>query len=189
MGKNIVLVYTYTGLIIREIYDGVDDESVVTVIRIVKAEVIALPRSSDYDLSQFTFEKTVANASPTLLALVSQLVYNGELNISAVTISQCIQQHISNSTIQTTLGLAVKLHHKFGSSELVKLLNEHGIVTTYDEVMRFRKSAAKHTSVNGWKVHEAIGLMRRVGPIFGWFDTFDLLVCTQMVAVKHTPWQ
>ena len=90
MGKNIVLVYTYTGLIIREIYDGVDDESVETVVRIVKAEVIALPRSSDYDLCQFTFEKTVANTSPNLLALVSQLVSNGELNKSAVTISQCI---------------------------------------------------------------------------------------------------
>ena len=33
-------------------------------------------------------------------------------------------------------------------------------------------------SGNGSKVHEAIDLMRRVGPIFGWFDTFDLLMCT-----------
>ena len=51
-------------------------------------------------------------------------------------------------------------------------------MTTYDEVMRFRKSAANYISVNGGKVHDAIGLMRRVGPIFGWFDNFDLLVCT-----------
>ena len=64
-----------------------------------------------------------------MVVLVSQLVSNGELNKSAVTISQCIQQHISNSTNQTTLGLAVKLHHELGSSELVKLLNEHGIVS------------------------------------------------------------
>ena len=98
-------------------YDGVDDESVETVVRRVKAEVLALPRSNDYGLSQFTFEKTGANTSPALLALVSQLVSNGELNKSAVIISQCIQQHISNSTDQTTIGLAVKLHHKFGSSE------------------------------------------------------------------------
>ena len=73
----------------------------------MKAEVLALPRSNDYDLSQFTFEKTVANTSPTLLALVSQLVSNGEFNKSAVTISQCIQQHISNSTNQTTLAVLV----------------------------------------------------------------------------------
>jgi len=85
---------------------------------------LALPRSNDYDVSQFTFEKTVANTFPTLLALVSQLVSNVELNKSAVTLSQCTQQHISNSTNQTTLGLAVNLQHKFGSSELVKLLND-----------------------------------------------------------------
>ena len=88
------------------------------------------------DLSQFTFEKTIANTSPTLLALLSQLVSIGELNKSAVTISQCIQQHISNSINQATLGLAVKLHNKFGSSELVKLLNEH----CYEEVLELQLS-------------------------------------------------
>ena len=148
MGKNIVLVYTCTVLIISEIYtcnvptyeefnviifnyvclwsrdtnciycwfqrccrqdseDGqvwrVDDDSVETVVRRVNAEVLALPRSNDFDLNQFTFEKIVANTCPTLLALVSQLVSNRELNKSTVglTISQCIQQHISNSTNQT----------------------------------------------------------------------------------------
>ena len=30
-------------------YDGVDDESVDTVVRRVKAEALALPRSNDYD--------------------------------------------------------------------------------------------------------------------------------------------
>ena len=135
-------------------YGGVDDDIVETVVRRVKAEALPLPRSNDYDLSQFTFEKIATNTCPTLLALVSQLVSNGGLNKSALTISQCIQQHISNSTNQTTLGLAVMLHHT-GRSELVKLFNEHGIVTTYDEVMRIRKSAAKYTTGNGSKVNEA----------------------------------
>ena len=48
-------------------YDGVDDESVEIVVRRVKGKVLALPRSNDYDLNQFTFEKTVANTCPTLL--------------------------------------------------------------------------------------------------------------------------
>ena len=60
-----------------------------------------------------------------MVVLVYQLVSNGELNKSAV---------INHITV----------HHKFGSSELVKLVNEHGIVTTYDEVLRFRKSTAKY---------------------------------------------
>ena len=98
-------------------YGGVDDDIVETVVRRVKAEALALPRSNDYYLSQFTFEEIVANTCPTLLAFVSQLVYTRELNKSAVTMSLCIQQHIYNSTNQTTLDLAVKLHHTFGSSE------------------------------------------------------------------------
>ena len=53
-------------------YDGVDDESVETVVRRVKAAALAQSRIYDYDLSNFTFEKTVANIYPTLLALVSQ---------------------------------------------------------------------------------------------------------------------
>ena len=44
---------------------------------------------------------------------------------------------------QTILRLAVKLHHKHGSSELIKTLNEHGTKRTYGEVLRFRKSVAK----------------------------------------------
>ena len=44
--------------------------------------------------------------------------------------------------------------------------------------MRSYDFANQPPSINGGKVNEAIGLMRRVVPIFGWFDNFDLLVCT-----------
>ena len=168
VGKTVIVVK----------YDGVDDESIKTVVRRVKAATVALRRSCDYDLSQFMFEKTAVNTCPTLLPIVYQLVSNGQLNKSAVTMSQCIQQHMTNSTTQTTLHIAVRLHHKFGSSQLVKLLNEHGVVTTYDEVMRFCKSAAKYMNGNGSKVHELISFMWRVDPIFGWFDHFNIIVCT-----------
>ena len=55
-------------------------------------------------------------------------------------LAQCIQQHIADWN-QTTLGLAVKLHHKHhGSSELIRTLNDHGITCSYDEVNRLGKS-------------------------------------------------
>ena len=38
------------------------------------------------------------------------------------------------------LGLAVQLHHRFGSSELIRILCEHGLISFYDEVLEFRKS-------------------------------------------------
>ena len=50
---------------------------------------------------------------------------------------------ITHTRNQTTLGLAVKLQHRYGSSELIRLLHDHGFIVSYDEVIRFRKSAAK----------------------------------------------
>ena len=70
------------------------------------------------------------------------------------------------------LGLAVKLHHKHGSSELIKTLNEHGITSTYDEVLRFRKSVAKFVS----DYHKKLGLSTEIGPIFSWADNYDLCI-------------
>ena len=42
--------------------------------------------------------------------------------------------HMTESYNQTTLGLAVKLHHRFVSKELVALLHEYGITVTYCKV-------------------------------------------------------
>ena len=42
---------------------------------------------------------------------------------------------------------------------------------------------------NTSKVHEAISLMRRVGPIFDWFHNLTSLCAHRVVAVRHTPWQ
>ena len=37
-----------------------------------------------------------------------------------------------------------RIAHKFGSAEVVRLTHEHGLSASYDEVLRFRKSAAKY---------------------------------------------
>ena len=79
-----------------------------------------------------------------------------------------------------TLGLAVKLQHRHGSSELIRLLHDHGFIVSYDDVIRFRISAAKFVGDNDRSsiLHQAMGVSRRVGPIFGWFDNMDLLTST-----------
>jgi len=48
---------------------------------------------------------------------------------------------------------------------------------TDDDVLRFRESVAKFDSENASKIHDVIGLTKRVGPIVGGFDNYDL-VCT-----------
>ena len=79
---------------------------------------------------------------------------------------------------QTTLGLGVKLNHKFGSRDLIDILNELGCTVPYDEVLRFRKSAAKYIGDNAATLHRMMGLIQTVGHIFGWYANFDLLVST-----------
>ncbi|KAG1674268.1 hypothetical protein GQR58_015168 [Nymphon striatum] len=133
----------------------------------------------DYNLSYYVRHKVIENTSATLLKLVSSLVSGGDITKPSLTLAQCIQQHICGAgRNQTTLGLAVKLHHKYGSSELIKTLNEHGITSTYDEVLRFRKSVAKFVLDNQSDYHKKLGLSTEIGPIFSWADNYDLYIAS-----------
>ena len=49
---------------------------------------------------------------------------------------------------------------------------------SYDEVLRFRKSAAKYVGDNATTLHRMMGFTQTVGLVFGWYDNFDLLVST-----------
>jgi hypothetical protein len=156
-----------------------DESSINSVVRQIKREARSIKyNSTHYDLSEFTQANTVKSTSPTLLKLISDLISEGEVTKQSLSLSQSIQSHITNTRNQTTLGLAVKLQHHYGSSELLKLLHEHGFTSTYDEVLRFRKSAAHYLGDNKEIVHKFMGLSKTVGVIFAWFDNLDLQVFT-----------
>lgn len=72
----------------------------------------------------------------------------------------------------------MKLHHKYGSRELIESLNDHGFVTKYDEVLRFRKSAAQFVTKDPAEYHKSLGLTTELGPIFSWADNYDLYITT-----------
>ena len=149
-----------------------EDDAMDTVIRRVKAEVRNIPQPRDYDLSDFRFEKAVQDTSETLLKLISELESDGEVSKKSLTLAQCIQQHINCTRNKTSLGLAVKLHHHHGSADLVRCLNDHGLVCSYDEVLRFRKSVADYISKNAYTLYQMMGLEAKLGPLFGWGDNF-----------------
>lgn len=48
----------------------------------------------------------------------------------------------------------------------------------YDEVRRYRKSAAKYVSENALILHQKMGFTKSAGLVFGWYDNFDLMVST-----------
>ena len=70
---------------------------------------------------------------------------------------------------------------RHGSSELIRLLHDHGFIVSYDEVIRFRKSATKFVgdSDRSSILHQAMGLS---WTNFGLLDNLDLLVSTPMDA-------
>ena len=67
--------------------------------------------------------------SPTLLRFISTLVSDSKVTKASLSLSQSVQYGITKTRNQTTLGLGVKLHHKFGSSDHIRTLN-----VPYDEV-------------------------------------------------------
>jgi hypothetical protein len=96
-----------------------DESSINSVVRQIKREARSIKyNSAHYDLSEFTQANTVKSTSPTLLKLISDLISEGEVTKQFLSLSQSIQSHITNTRNQTTLGLAVKLQHHYGSSEL-----------------------------------------------------------------------
>ena len=152
-----------------------DNDEVDKLIRKIRSEVMAMQRPGDYNLRDYVYQKLVQSTSETLLKLVSSLVSDGFITKQSLTLAQCIQQHIGGANRnQTTLGLAVKLHHKHGSSELIRTLNEHGITCTYDEVLRFCKSLAKFVSDNQADYHKKVGLC----PVSKHISAGNCLFCT-----------
>ena len=89
-----------------------------------------------------------------------------------------MQFGITNTSNQSPLASGVKLHRKFGSSDLIHILYEHGYCISYDEVLQFRKSAAKYVTDNAMTLHQMMGLSYTMGHVFGWYDNFDLCVNT-----------
>ena len=169
---------------------GVDgDDELDKLVRQIQTESLVTPKPRDYDLRNFQFTKLIESTSPTLLRLISCLVSGGCITKQALTLAQCVKQHISGNTNQTTLGLAMQLHHKYGSRELIQTLNEHGITASYDEVLRFRKSAANFVANNQQEYHNMLGLTTEIGPVFSWADNYDLFLSqAPTVQRPRTPW-
>ena len=159
--------------------ESVDEEKEDALVRKITTEALEIPTNKkNYDFGDFTHAKTTEQTSRTLLRFISKLISNGKVTKAAMSLSQSIQYCITNTGNQTTLGLGVKLHHKFGSSDLIHLLHQNGYIVSYDEVLRFRKSAAKYVGDNALTMHRMRGFNQTVGLVFGWYDNFDLLVST-----------
>ncbi len=79
--------------------------------------------------------------------------------ITKQALAQCVEQHIS------------------------------GITALYDEVLRFRKSAANFVSNSQQEYHKMLGLTTDLGPFFSWADNDNLFIASPTgTKTPLTPW-
>ena len=153
-----------------------DNDDISIMAKKITREVKCSARSQDsYDLNDFTMAKCIDNCNETRLEFISILVSNGEVSKKSVCLCQSIQALISKSFNQIILGYSLKLHYSSGSRELIDLMHDCSYVASYDEVKRFRKSAAKMTSEEPFTFR---GLHTDAGLISAWCDNYDLQVYT-----------
>ena len=157
-----------------DVADGIDDNVVEQLAEQIRLEVKSIPIQKNYDITSFTYASAIEGTSNTLLSLIARLVSDGAVTKVSLSLAQSIQQHVAKWHNQTTLGLALKFHHRFGSKEAVDLLHDYGFAVTYDEVLRFRKSVAVHTASHTF----ATQLPSTEVPASGWFDNYDLNIFT-----------
>lgn len=156
--------------------EGEDDLQIDRLVQQIRSEATAIPKETDYDLSCYNLTDTIIERTgSTLLTVVSRLVSKGKVTKVSVSLTQSIQRHITRNPNQTTLGLATKIHHKFGSRVAIYILHEFGYTASYEEVIRFRNSAAKFVGEQGFS---AMGLSVNGGLIGVWCDNYDLNVYT-----------
>ena len=70
---------------------------------------------------------------------------SSETKLKAVTLSETIMCMSGNTVTPQPLGTAVYLDHVFGSSELIDVVSGLGYCVSYDELRRYKTSAAQHT--------------------------------------------
>ena len=155
-----------------------DNNDIASITKQISSEIKELKtpqKVKSYNLGDFTRDKAIESSSQTLLNLVSSLVSKGAVTRESLPLTQSIQALMTKNFNQTTLGLAVKLHYRFGSREVIDLLHANGYIASYDEVLRFRKSAAIMTGESEYAHRD---LFDDSGLISCWCDNFDLQVYT-----------
>ncbi|KAK6175964.1 hypothetical protein SNE40_014336 [Patella caerulea] len=85
----------------------------------------------------------------SLKLFLDELLVGKSKGLKMATIGQCLVQVARPRALVAPLqlGLAVQLHHKFGSKFLVNTLQDHGLCLLYAEVLNFESWAVAQTPI------------------------------------------
>ena len=93
--------------------------------------------TSTYD-TRICLDDALASSSPTLLTLLSGISQKLESNLPAAMVGNMVTCAVSNKPTFLQISLGVVIRDK----TMIDLLHNFGITCSYDEVLRFKSSAA-----------------------------------------------
>ncbi|KAJ8018705.1 hypothetical protein HOLleu_43161 [Holothuria leucospilota] len=125
--------------VISDFEDDDSDFAVTKVTKKIYQEVGEMTPDRDKYCTRLNHETASANVSSTVLNLLARLSPKLDNSLPALLIGNIITAVLTNYPTQLQIALGVLLRD---SKELVKSMSDFGVTCTYDELLRFKKSAA-----------------------------------------------
>lgn len=156
---NIVTFRKAAAQILQEFYDTpkMDSEAeekqriIKAAYELIKSDIKEMDtsKSSYPDPSQLRSIDLNLKYLPESLRFILSGLFPGANDLKVATIGHCIVQASRPKSVLApiTFGLGIQLHHLYGSRFLIDSLYAHGLCISYDEVLRFSKSAAKSSEM------------------------------------------
>ena len=87
----------------------------------------------------------------TLTLLLDELLLGKSIGLEMATLGQCLVQAARSRVVKAPLKLvlAAQLHHHFVSIFLIDTVHDHGLCSSYSEVLNIESSAAAQTPATG----------------------------------------
>ena len=145
------------------------DRAITCLSKIIKHECKQLqPEQSSYD-THLSLCDAFESCSPTLLNLLSQLTPKLDSTLPAVMIGNTVTGAVTHRHTMLQIGLGLVAHDK----SIIEVLHDYGVTCTYDEVLRFKSSAAHAATRN----IEKLGLSQSSGGLIQVVaDNFDATI-------------
>jgi hypothetical protein len=169
-----ILVFQSTAHSVLKIEEDCDDDDHVirSVGKKIMKETLSLPKTDNEYFTRLDKDSTLDEISPTLLSLLGNITEKLDSTLPAILIGNIITSIIKKqpTTLQIALGVLLR------SKSLIEQFYKFGVTCSYDEVLRFKQSAAvasAKSSNMGALSYAKHGLVQAVA------DNFDANISSQ----------
>ncbi len=172
---NIIVFRNKASDILRVVDDDDDDldVAITNVSKTVKADVKRIHVDKGHYSTGIDTESAIQSVSTTVLDLLANLSPKLDKTLPALLIGSMITNTLSNHPTQLQISLGILIRD---SKALVKQMHAFGVTCSYDEVLRFKKSAAlaaTHAIDLAGVSNATTGLVQMIG------DNFDADISSQ----------